>query len=71
MGRKGGKKYRREIRKEQSERYKDELFWKLGKQVYFLLYLCHCYYYIINYCIIYIKSINFNYIHILLNILAK
>jgi len=33
MGRKGGKKYRREIRKEQSERYKDELFWKLGKQL--------------------------------------
>ncbi|ORX59887.1 hypothetical protein BCR36DRAFT_401483 [Piromyces finnis] len=33
MGRKGGKKYRREIRKEQSERDKDALFWKLGKQL--------------------------------------
>jgi len=33
MGRRGGKKYRREIRKEQSERDKDALFWKLGKQL--------------------------------------
>ncbi|OUM65315.1 hypothetical protein PIROE2DRAFT_60111 [Piromyces sp. E2] len=33
MGRKGGKKYRREIRKEQSERDKDALFWKLGRQL--------------------------------------
>jgi len=33
MGRKGGKKYRKELRKEQSERDKDALFWKLGKQV--------------------------------------
>jgi len=33
MGRKAGKKYRREIRKEQSKRDKDALFWKLGKQL--------------------------------------
>jgi len=33
MGRKGGKKYRKELRKEQSERDKDALFWKLGKQL--------------------------------------
>jgi len=39
MGRKGGKKYRREIRKEQSERDKDALFWKLGKQVYMFFFI--------------------------------
>ena len=38
MGRKAGKKYRREIRKEQSKRDKDALFWKLGKQVYIYLF---------------------------------
>jgi len=33
MGRKVSKKYRREIRKEQSARDRDALFWKLGKQL--------------------------------------